>query len=604
MVDNRLGTSDKLLQGSVGVSITDANFVLEGKLPRGSWLFSGRRTYYDLITNAALLTTFPSFRDLQTKVSWELGGGRRLSVTGLLGSERRNLDTGKLDTPGQTVELGPTFDLFSNTNSGEDVHVGGETRTALVALNFVSPLADRVLLKSTVSFYRFQEDFDFSGLIDNGVRDSRSPRPFLVDVGFSRNVELEDRAFRQELILDPWRGHEFELGFEIHSLATAWAYDIDGVRSAVEPNASGISLDTHLLPGVSVPAELDSEVDGVRWGAWVQDRFFATQRITLQPGLRISRSGINRKTGLAPRLRATFDLTPETQLRAATGLYFQSPGYEKLFQADYFVDLSDESSRTELDNERAFVTTVGLDYVFHPGLTLNIDAYYKRLSNVLVGRLETETERAARIARYDFPTALQSEIPQAPLITVNPVSDAEGRAWGFDVTLSRTSSATREPRLTGWMTYSYGVADRHAYGQRFPFDYDRTHAGSLVARWRISRSMDISTTARFASGFPRTPALGARVAAEDDGSALVPARDDAGLLVYTQDFGDVSNLILVRFIGSRSPARAGGRPKSRFDRRCRRRADHDQCSDRRRRRMAYPTPRRSPERSEHSRAPG
>ena len=239
-------------------------------------------------------------------------------------------------------------------------------------------------------------------------------------------------------------------------------------------------------------------------------------------------------------------MTPETQLRAATGLYFQSPGYEKLFQADYFVDLSDESSRTELDNERAFVTTVGLDHVFHPGLTLNIDAYCKRLSNVLVGRLETETERAARIARYDFPTALQSEIPQAPLITVNPVSDAEGRAWGFDVTLSRTSSATREPRLTGWMTYSYGVADRHAYGQRFPFDYDRTRAGSLVARWRISRSMDISTTARFASGFPRTPALGARVAAEDDGSALVPARDDAGLLVYTQDFGDVSNLNTAR----------------------------------------------------------
>ena len=155
----------------------------------------------------------------------------------------------------------------------------------------MSPLADRALLKSTVSFYRFQDDFDFSGLIDNGVRDSRAPLPLLVEVGFSRNVELEDRAFRQELILNPWRGHEFELGFEIHSLATAWAYDIDGVRSAVEPNAAGSPSIPTYYPGGSVPAELDSEVDGVRWGAWVQDRFLATPRIMLQPGLRIGRSG-------------------------------------------------------------------------------------------------------------------------------------------------------------------------------------------------------------------------------------------------------------------------------------------------------------------------
>ena len=546
-VDNRLGKKEKLLQGSLGVSITDANFVLEGKLPRGSWLFAGRRTYYDFITDAAFLTTFPSFRDLQTKMSWELGAGRRLSVTGLLGRERRNLDTGKLDSQGQTAEVGKqTFALFSNSNSGEDVHVGGETRTALAAVNFVTPLADRALSKSTVSFYRFQDDFDFSGLLDNGVWESRSRGPVLAEVGLSRGVEIADRAFRQELILDPWRGHEFELGFEIHSLATAWRYDIDGVRSAVEPNASGISLDTHLLPGVSVPAELESEVDGVRWGAWVQDRFFATPRITLQPGLRIGRSGINRKTGLAPRLRATFDVTLDTRLRASTGLYFQSPGYEKLFQADYFVDLSDEATRTRLDNERAFVTTVGVDRVLHPGLTLNIDGYYKRLSNVLVGRLETEAERTERIARYDFPAALQGDIPRAPLITVNPVSSAEGRAWGLDISLSRTSSATREPRLTGWVTYGYGVANRDAYGRRFPFDYDRRHAGSLVAKWQISRSMDISATGRFASGFPRTPALGVRVAAEDDGGSLVPARDEAGLLVFTQDFGDVSNLNTAR----------------------------------------------------------
>ena len=42
VVDNRLGTSEKLLQGSAGVSITDANLVLEGKLP--PWLLAFLRS--------------------------------------------------------------------------------------------------------------------------------------------------------------------------------------------------------------------------------------------------------------------------------------------------------------------------------------------------------------------------------------------------------------------------------------------------------------------------------------------------------------------------------------------------------------------------------
>ena len=52
LVDNRQGTTTRRLTGSATASFTDANVVLEGKLPgraSGSWLVTGRRTYYDLI---------------------------------------------------------------------------------------------------------------------------------------------------------------------------------------------------------------------------------------------------------------------------------------------------------------------------------------------------------------------------------------------------------------------------------------------------------------------------------------------------------------------------------------------------------------------------
>ena len=63
IVDNRRGSRD--FQGATALSITDGNVVLEGRTPiwdNGTWLFSARRTYYDLIAGRVQDQNFPSFR--------------------------------------------------------------------------------------------------------------------------------------------------------------------------------------------------------------------------------------------------------------------------------------------------------------------------------------------------------------------------------------------------------------------------------------------------------------------------------------------------------------------------------------------------------------
>ena len=78
IVDNRPGRRD--FQGATALSITDGNVVLEGRTPfwdNGTWLFSARRTYYDLILNAAGdERNFPSFADLQLQAGWQFGPAR------------------------------------------------------------------------------------------------------------------------------------------------------------------------------------------------------------------------------------------------------------------------------------------------------------------------------------------------------------------------------------------------------------------------------------------------------------------------------------------------------------------------------------------------
>ena len=155
----------------------------------------------------------------------------------------------------------------------------------------------------------------------------------------------------------------------------------------------------------------------------------------------------------------------------------------------------------------------------------------------------------ARVARYDFPEEIQSSVPTAPIITSNPSNDGKGDAYGLDFFAVRRP--TPGGRFGGWFSYTLAWANQDAYGLSYAFDYDRRHAVNLVGFYRLGRRWEIAATGRWASGFPRTPPIGLRVAATEDPDfdptsgmppALIPATDPFGNYIYQPDYGDVSNL--------------------------------------------------------------
>ena len=221
-------------------------------------------------------------------------------------------------------------------------------------------------------------------------------------------------------------------------------------------------------------------------------------------------------------------------------------------QSDYILDLT--SSIGGLRSEQAVLTSAGLERDFSGGATVRIEGFYKRSSRLLVGRLEPAEERQARLARYDFPAALATSVPADRIITSTPVNDGRGRAYGFDVFVARTN-APASARVRGWASYTWGRSDRESYGRVYPFEYDRRHAVSAVAAYRLANRWEVGATTRVATGFPRTPPLGVRVASEPDAQdrdgdgnrdELVPAVDAAGRLIYAVDFGGVANLNTAR----------------------------------------------------------
>ena len=93
------------------------------------------------------------------------------------------------------------------------------------------------------------------------------------------------------------------------------------------------------------------------------------------------------------------------------------------------------------------------------------------------------------------------------------MNGADGSAYGFDVYVAHQPTSASE-RFSGWGSYTWGRANITNYGRRYPFDYDRRHALSLVGTYRVTRWLELAGSARVASGFPYDPVLGLVVAAK------------------------------------------------------------------------------------------
>ena len=520
VVDNRPGRSE--FQGSTAASVTDANVVVEGRTPlgpEGTWLVSARRTYYDLVAGPLIDQDFPAFADVQIRAGWESEAGYQLTLTGLGSTESANLDFGD-----------------RRDQSEERAALGSDIVNGLASARLDASLSSRGTSTTIISWYRNSERIDFDGLLQNGAR-SNAPDDAgafgLSPIVFDRLISVKDISLRQDVDYRVSERHLMSLGIELHRLKTNVGLSITGDRNPTEANGSSIQ------GGAGLPDTLDSTLNGTRGGLWLQDIYTPSQRLSFEPGVRLDWSTINGGATLSPRLAGSYALGRGMRLRAAGGLYTQSPGYEKLSQSDYFIDLS-STRELGLRHEKATHLVVGVEQELPGDLSARVEGYYKRFHDLLVGRLETEEERLIRIARYDFPVSLRSSVPAAAQIRSDPTNDAGGDAYGLDLFLMHNNAAAP---LTGWLSYAWGYANRQSYGRGYAFEYDRRHAFNAVGRYRLTSRWDIAATARLASGFPHTAPVGLRVSAiEDARGRLVPATDSTGHLLYAVDYGGVENL--------------------------------------------------------------
>jgi hypothetical protein len=518
-VTNKEGTTSKALSGNVNISIVDANIVLEGKNPfnlRGSWLFNTRRTYYDLIIepfvkNAGLVddnTSFPNFYDVQGKIVIGPYSGHKFLFNGILSRDAVDVVSGeKRETP-------------------DSVGVYNVTNNDLISAAWHYAPNPNVLNKVVLSWYRNNGTTDFDSQIldpslnrnafENTIPDTLAP--YLLRFSFGgdfiyRKYSVDDKFtyILKDHILDAGAGADFM------QTTINFTFNLDDQLKAI------LNSNPQFRSALN---DIKDVRNYNRYRSYIQDNFRISERFTIQPSLRLDYYDILEKAYIAPRLSLSYAFDQLTTLRAVWGLYYQSPGYEKLRDQGILYDLSDRYTN-ELAAEKATHYVLGLERWLSGEWSVRVEGYYKDFDNLYIpqklqgSRFFTETipGKDPRFASgWTLPATFSGDS-----LTQIPINGTNGEAYGFEFFLAKKNTF-RGSSLSGWISYTLAYADRYEDGVKYPFNFDQRHTVNIVLNYQLNSWLEFGVRWQYGTGFPISQPAGVkpRIILEDQDLDGIP----------------------------------------------------------------------------------
>ena len=442
----REGSRDGL-SGTLNLSATGAGAILEGPIGSGgSFLFSARRSYLDLLFNAAGFSFVPSYWDFQLKTSHRLSDRDGLSF----------LFVGALD------------DISFNNEDEDDIYDNSRTVAPKVRQYFAGLTWDRLFSDSrlTVQLGRTFTHFETTQTLF-----TEPP------VTIFRNLSDEgENGLRVEWASDPSRRLAWTVGNNL-KFASDLTYDTE-LAGQVRTDASGTPR----------PLTVDTSFTAFRNATYVEAAVRPTERIRITGGVRADYYDfVEDGFRLSPRLGATWQVATNTSLRGSVGRYVQPPSYIWL--------IGDPTNPETLSPIVSDQVTLGVEQLLRPDLRLQLEGYYKSY--------EDYPARVFRPQAVLSPSGFDDATNDIPLGLEPLVSVGTGSSYGAELFLQKKLS---EIPLYGLLSLSLSRSEYASIeGVDRPGTYDTRFIGSLSTGWRINPKWEVSGKFRIATGLPTTP---------------------------------------------------------------------------------------------------
>lgn len=308
-----------------------AGFGLVGEGPinngRGSWLFSARRSYLDLLVDAIGTGVVPRYSDYQGKLVYDLSPKHQLSFLGILG-----VDYIKFERE-DAIDEGNTTDGWSD---GYEYALGANWRFLWSDHGYSNTSLSYLATQTKANYF---ESSTGKELVRQDNRDGAAQ---LRNVNFYRFNER----------------NEIEFGFDVK-------YELD----RFDYYASDY---TNYIGDSIPPLIIDDNIESPKAGGFVSYILRPTSRLSATLGLRYDYFEYTEDGAVSPRAALSYRLTDRAKLNAAFGIYNQSIP---------LILLSQQESNRNLNSPRAYHYVLGGEYMLRDDTRMTLEGYYKWYEN-------------------------------------------------------------------------------------------------------------------------------------------------------------------------------------------------------------------------------
>ncbi len=440
-IDLREGRTDRF-GSKITISATQFGLNVEGPISeRGSYMFSARRSYLDLIFRIAGFSFVPEYWDFLAKAQYQLSNSDQLSVVGLVA-----LDNVRLFNDTDEKRYDNSKILYSDQNQV----LGGMTWRHLFRSGFITSTLSQIY-----SEFRYRQDDTL-----------RQPI-------FTNDSHESEISLRSEIVYQV--SHSTELSFGLVGRLIGFSSDM---LLKEFPTSFGQQL------------LLDARYDttAIKAGAYTQVvQSIYPFRITL--GVRGDYFNlIEDGFVVSPRISATWSFSPLTSLTLSAGRFHQAPSY---------IWLVSNASNRLLKHISVNQFIAGIEHLLRSDTRVSLETYIKRYFHYPVSELRPYLIMSNTGAGYGGSREAFASFGIDPL-----VSRGSGEAYGVELFLQKKLS---EIPCYGIVSVSYNISHFRALdGILRPNSFDQRWIINLGGGYIFNEKWEFATKFRLATGRPYT----------------------------------------------------------------------------------------------------
>lgn len=455
-VTNRDGNNQQF-HGKGSVSLLSSRLLLEGPIPNGSFLISGRRTYFDVLYNTFVRGNvadsdfdFPYyFYDFNGKVNYSFSPNNKITLSGFYGDDILHAEE-------DVYNYDDRINRFRTTTEVTDIRFGNFS-TALKWQYIFNPklFSEFLFTRSRFRVKYLGDYYDESGRAEDMIQD------------YSMNGDLTWYMSDK---------HEVKLGMQYQQL-----------RFKIFLKFNEFKL-------------MDYERQSQFYSSYIQDDWKLSPLFNIQSGMRFTYYNLGDYFRVDPRIGARYRLQDNINLKASFGVYHQYFYTFNPEDIDFLSYLRLLDLWFPIDQRykpiRAFHYIAGIEYLFNNDeYMFSAEAYYKDYNDLLdLNEMGDKGENDDFLTGWGYATGLEFLLRKQ-----------YGKLTGWvGYTLANTRKTIQTARPSNFIAGSTFKKDYITYCP----NYDRRHSLTIVAGYKVSEQWQLGSRLTFASGFPETPTIG------------------------------------------------------------------------------------------------